>query len=460
MIDLLEYAVKRAEKEGASQAEAFYYGENNLRTTLEKKQVKVSEKKYDAGIGIRVAQKKTDGFSIGFGYVNNLTKEAAAQAIQQALKVASFKKPDKYFKSFQERSSESTVQKIYDKAITKIKPETLVDLTNDLIKTASIDKRITIISGVVSVSTGSVAISNSLGVSGEFSVSSYRMIAYVVAKEAGSVAVGWDNYSNCFYNEDKAYTVFKNAANNSLKQLHPKAIKTEKMDLLIQPQALAQLLASTLIFEVRADSIQKRQSPFVSKLNQTIASSNLSVTDDAHVPQATGSRPFDDEGCPTQVTKIIEKGILKSFLYNSYTADKDKVKSTGNSIRSFGGKPRYCAEPLIGPTNFRVFAGSKDAQDSLEQVMSEIKNGAITKGVIGAHTANAASGEFSVVPDVAFKVEKGEITYPIKQAMVGGNIQDFLKNISMFADDTTQVGLEYSTVIAPTVLVKNVTVSG
>jgi len=464
MLDLLEYAVKLAEKKGASQAEGFYFGEDRLRTTIEKRQVKISEKKYDAGVGIRVAVKKTGGFSVGFAYLTNLTKEAVAQTVRQALKVASFKKPDKDFKSFQEPKHVSTVKKIYDKTLNKIELETIVDLANDLIESASIDKRITTIGGGISVGTGKVAITNSLGVSGEFNISGYGLGAYVVAQEADSVAVGWDEYTNCFYNEDNAYAIFKNAANNALKQLHPKTIKAEKMDLLIQPQALAYLLAFTLIPEVMANNIQKQQSPFVGKLNQTIASNNLSVTDDAHVPQAIGSKPFDDEGCPTKATKIIEKGKLKSFLYNSYTADKDKVKSTGNAIRSLGVfatlRPRYSAEPLIGPTNFRVFAGTKGAEHSLDEVLSEVRNGIITKGVIGAHTANAPSGEFSVALDMAFKVEKGEINYPIKQAMVGGNIQDFLKNVSMFADDTTQVGVEQSTLIAPTILVRNVTVSG
>jgi len=464
MQELLKYAVKQAEKKGASQAEAFYSAENRLRTTIEKKQVKISEKKYDAGVGIRVAVKKTGGYSIGFAYLTSLTKEAAAKTVQQALKIASFKKPDKDFKSFQECKPSKTVQRIFDKTIAKLEPETIVDLANDLIKTASTDKRITTIIGGISSRTAKVAIANSLGVSGEFNTSGYSLSAYAVAQEANSTGVGWDEYSNCYYNEKEAYTIFKNATRNALKQLHPKAIKTEKMDLLIQPQALTEILAFTLVPEMLANNVQKQQSPFVGKLNQTIAATSLSVTDNAHVPQALGSKPFDDEGCPTQATKIIYKGILKNFLHNSYTAKKDKLKSTGNSTRSLGVlgslKPKYSVEPVIGPTNFQVSAGTKSARNSYDDVVSEVKNGVITKGVVGAHTANAPSGEFSVALDMAFKIENGEITYPIKQAMIGGNIQDFIKNITMFADDTTQVGFENASVIAPTILVKNVTVSG
>jgi len=464
MQELLKYVVKQAEKKGAGQAEAFYSAENRLRTTIEKKQVKISEKKYDAGIGIRVAVKRPGGYSIGFAYLTSLTKEAAAKTVQQALKIASFKKPDKDFKSFQEHKPAKTVQRIFDKTMAKLEPETIVDLANDLIKTASTDKRITTIIGGISSRTTKVAIANSLGVSGEYKASGYSLSAYTVAQEADSIGVGWDEYSNCYYNEKEAYTIFKNATRNALKQLHPKAIKTEKMDLLIQPQALTEILAFTLIPEVLANNVQKQQSPFVDKLNQTIAATSLSVTDDAHVPQALGSKPFDDEGCPAQATKIIDMGILKNFLHNSYTAKKDKRKSTGNSIRSMGVlgsmRPKYCVEPVIGPTNFQVSAGTKSARNSFDDVVSEVKNGIITKGVVGAHTANAPSGEFSVALDMAFKIENGEIAYPVRQAMIGGNIQDLIKNIAMFADDTTHVGFEHAAIITPTILVKNVTVSG
>lgn len=462
MLDLLEYLVKKAEKQGASQAEAYFNGTELLRTGIEKKQVKISEKKYDAGIGIRVAVKKTDGFSIGFAYLTNLTKKAADDAVKQAVKVASFKKPDSDFKSFQEHKPTKTVKKIYDKQIVKIEPEKIVDLATDLIKAVETDKRITTISGALGLSIIKVAIANSLGVSGKFEKTGYGAYGYVVAQEKGSVGVGGDSYTACFFNEEKTFNAFKNARDLAIKQLNPKTIKTEKMDVLLQPDALASLLTSTLIPEVRADNIQKRQSPFVEKMGQVVASDNLTVIDDGLIPQAMGSKPFDDEGCPTQTTTIINKGQLQNFLYNSYTAKKDNVSSTGNAARmagSFTYKPKYAVEPLIGPTNFKLCAGEKSAQAKFEDIVSEVKNGVIAKEVIGAHTANAASGEFSVVLDTAFKIEKGEIAYPIRQAMLGGNILDALKNVALFADDFKQVGWE-GTLISSTILIKNVRVSG
>jgi PmbA protein len=460
MKDLLEYAIKKAEKQGANQAEAFFSGSDSLRVGIEKKQVKISEKKHDAGMSVRVATKNKSGFSIGFAYLTDLTEKAADAAVKQALKVASCKKPDLDFKSFQERKPAKSAQKIYDKTMVMMEPEKIVDLAADLVKSIDIDKRIATIGGGVGIGSAKVAIVNSLGVRGEYEKTGYGTFGYVVAQEKDSVGVGGDSYSSCFFNEEKAYESFKNAQETALKQLHPKTVKTQTMDVLLQPDALGFLLAFTLIPEVRADNIQKKQSPFVGKLNQMIASENLTVVDDGLIPQAMGSKPFDDEGCPTQSTIIIGKGQLKNFLYNSYTAGKDKVKSTGNAARTFGGftdKPKYAVEPIIGPNNFKLQPAKKSVESKFDDVIKEVKNGIIAKEVIGAHTANAASGEFSVVLDSAFKIEKGEIVYPVKQAMLGGNIVEALKGIALFADDVKQVG---DSLIAPTILIKDVKISG
>lgn len=277
------------------------------------------------------------------------------------------------------------------------------------------------------------------------------------------MGVGWDDSIDCFYNEDRAFDTFKSAADLALKQLHPKPIKTQKMDLLMKPHALGSLLTYTLIPEVRADKVQKQQSPLVGRINRRVSSEKLTIIDDGRVPQAVGSRPFDDEGCPTRATVIIERGTLKRFLHNSYTTKKDGVESTGNAVRTmpFATKPKYAMEPLIGPTNFRVLTEVKTARTSFEELVSEVRNGVITKGFIGAHTANAQSGEFSVALYCAFKIENGEMTHPIKQAMVGGNILDLIKNVTLMGDDVRQVPLEVGgTMILPTILIRNITVSG
>lgn len=455
--------MKLAEKKGASQAEAYMSRMSELQTNIENKQVKISEKKYDAGVGVRLALKKQGGFSVGFAFSTDFTKEALTKTVKLALKVASFKKIDENFKSFQEGKSIFMIEKIYDHNIASMEPEEVVDFANDLIQMSSVDKRIRTINGMLSFGIENTAILNSLDVCGEFEATSYEASTLMIAQKNDSVAVGWDDYFNCFYNEDKTHDVFETAADIALRQLHPKRIKTEKMDLLMQPHALTYLLAYTLIQEVRADIVQKQQSPLLGKIGEMVGSRSLTIIDDGHVPQSIGSRPFDDEGCPTQVTPVIEKGQLKSFLHNSYSANVDNIASTGNAVRvvgSFITRSSYGAEPIIGPTNFKLLAGTRTSESSFEDMVHEVRNGIITKGIMGYQASNIGTGDYSVVLDTAFKIEKGEITYPVKHAMVTGNILDLLKNVTLFADDNKQISIGQTTVISPTIWIRNVPVLG
>ncbi|MBS7643016.1 TldD/PmbA family protein, partial [Candidatus Bathyarchaeota archaeon] len=343
-------------------------------------------------------------------------------------------------------------------------PENMTMLGQRLVEASASDKRIKTVRGAVGCGIGKTMIENSLGVSGEYDTTSFWVGVSVVAEEASSIGVGWDEYSSRSFNDRVIEEVALSAKEFSISQLHPKPIKGGIMDLIVAPsrEGLPDLLLYAFIQGLRADNVQKQQSPLAGKLNQQIGSEGLTIVDDPHIPGALGSKPFDDEGCPTRKTLVIEKGVLTSFLHNTYTANKAGVSSTGNALRiaAFSAKPKYALEPLIGPTNTVIKSGSV----SQERLIEEVKNGIITRGFIGAHTANSQSGDFSVLLTGAFKIENGEIKHPVKEAMVGGNILDFLKKIDLIANDVKQMPYAWygddATLMAPSILVRGVTVAG
>jgi len=464
MMSVLEYTINRAEREGASQAEVFLCKKTELQVRAQKKQVKIAERRSDVGIGVRLAVKREGGFSLGFTYSTDLSKGALDEAVKRALKTCRVRKPDPDFEAFSDKKTYGQVADIYDKRISEFPPEEAIDLVSRQIEKASADKRVETVRGLTFLLANDIAIANSLGISGEYKASSFYSWVYVLAKEANSRGVGWDDYSNCYYETEEPMEVAENAMKLATQQLHTEPIKSGKMDLVIAPDGLAKLLIYTLIQEVRADMVQKLQSPLVGKLNQPIASEALTITDDGRVPRATGSKIFDDEGIPTKKTAIIEKGILKSFLYNTYTARKEDRESTGNALRDVLLQivPKYRLEPFIGPTNIVIEPGTA----SWDEIVEEVKNGVITKDFIGAHTSSSQSGTFSIAPYCASKIENGEIKYPIKEAMIGGDILTLLKNVEIVGNDVKQVQfydgalIKDATLIAPTVLVRNVSVSG
>jgi PmbA protein len=462
-LDVLAQIVRKAEKEGASEAEAFFCDKSELQIRIKKKQVKIGEQRRDIGVGIRVAVKRDGGTSLGFSYTTDFTDDALDKTIKQAIKMCFIREPEPDFKGFSDKKPYKHVADIYDKNFPEIQPEEVIELAGHQIELASADNRVEVINGLTSLLTNEIAVTNSHGIYGSYKASNFYSYIYVLAKETGSSGVGWNDYSSCFYDEDAATKIAQDALDLALHQLHPKPIKGETMDLIMAPDAFAKLLIYTFIQELRADMVQKRQSPLAGKLNQKIASEILTMVNDGYVPKATGSRPFDDEGVPSTRVTVVDKGILKSFLYHTYAANKEGVESTGNALRYalLQIVPKYKLEPFIGPNNLVVKPGTV----SKEEIISEVKNGILTKDFIGAHTSSSQSGNFSIAPYCAFKVEDGEIRYPVKEAMIGGDILTLLKNVKALGNDVKQVQyydaalVKDATLIAPTVLVKDVSVS-
>jgi PmbA protein len=150
---------------------------------------------------------------------------------------------------------------------------------------------------------------------------------------------------------------------------------------------------------------------------------------------------MDGEGVPSQHTTIVDRGVLQNFFYDSYTAQKDRVESTGNAVRSFDSLP------VPGATNFIISADHKSST-STEALIHEIRDGLFITDLIGAHTASRASGDFSVVAQNAFGIHQGEL-FPVKHAMIAGNSQEIIRRIALVGDDTRQI----YTVVSPSLLI-------
>jgi PmbA protein len=465
VLDLLEHIINDAERRGANQVEAYFHSLELKRVYVKGGQIGSAEKKCDRGIGIRLAVKKQGGLSIGFAYLTDMKKVATIQPIEHALKVASSRKPEPDFEFFQERGHSSLPKRIYDARIPAIEFEDIVNVAKSSIEAASVYKRIKGINGQIDLSKMKVAILNSLGISGLYETTSFAVNTCIVAKDVNSTGVGWDDHIDCFYCGNKIFEAFSQAAVMALEQCHPKTIKTRRTDLVIQPEALASLFSYTLAQWLRADIAQKQASPFSRKINEQIASEGLKVVDDGQLPQAVGSKPFDDEGSPKHSTTLIEGGQLKELLHNACSAIKDGKENTGNAARVMlhSWKPKYALEPLIAPTNLRILPFDKSAQTSLENLVSEVDNGIIVKGIIGAHTVDNVTGEFSVVADGASKIDNGIITYPLRQTIVAGNVLNLIKSIDLLSTESKQVLSEIgegTTIISPAMLVRNIAVSG
>ena len=209
--------------------------------------------------------------------------------------------------------------------------------------------------------------------------------------------------------------------------LNPKAIETKNCDVILDYYAASGLL-STFIQGFNSENVLRGRSILHDKINTEITDSNLTIIDNPLLENAMGTSKCDGEGTASKKTTLVEDGVLKSFLYDIYTANKSGCESTSNGYRA-----SYLTTPDVSPSNLELKFKNSIGLD-------EIDSGIITTNVLGAHTANPISGDFSVELSNAFTVENGEITDGVKKAMISGNIYELMKKCESIESEIKQKG--------------------
>ena len=445
MVHLAENAVKIALKKGAAEAEAYVYEGQATSVGIERGQITKSNRIIDRGVGIRTVVNK----AVGFAYTNVIEEQNALEdTIVRALSAARASKPDQDWKGFPEKKPYAAAEKTFDRKILELHSESLVDIASSMLDAAvGVNKRVFPIEGGADAAYIASAIANSNGVAAFDRGTIIECSLATVAKEGNKVTpVCFEFNAERAYNVDPAW-VGKEAARLAVSALKTKRIKTEVTKLILTQFALQELLYFTLINAVKADNVQRSQSPFKGRIGEKVASENVSIYDDGMFPGGLHTWTFDGEGVPQQKTTLIEKGVLRSFLYDNYAAKKEGVESTGNASRA-----GYLSTPSIEASNFHITPGNKTA----DELVREVDDGLIIYYLQGAHSSNPVSGDFSVVATPAWKIRKGEIAHATRGVMLAGNIFEVLKNVSVIADNDRQMGQ----LIAPWILVENVKVIG
>jgi PmbA protein len=445
MMHLAETAVNIALKKGAAEAEAYVYEGQTTNVGIERGQITKSNRIIDRGVGIRAVVNK----AVGFAYTNIIEDQNALEdTVHKALSAAKASRPDQDWNGFPEKKPDAAVEKTFDHKILELHSENLVDIASSMLDAAvNMNKRVFPIEGGAGAAYLSSAIANSNGVAAFNRGTIMECSLAAVAREKNTVTpVCFEFNAARVYRVDPAW-VGKEAARLAVSALKTKRIRTETTKLILTQFALQELLYFTLVNAVKADNVQRNQSPFKGMVGEKVASENVTIHDDGLFPGGLRTWAFDGEGVPQQKTALIEKGVLSGFLYDNYAAKKESVESTGNASRA-----GYLSTPAIEATNFHITSGNKTAN----QLLSEVDDGLIIYYLQGAHSSNPVSGEFSVVATPAWKIRKGEIVHPTRGVMLVGNIFEVLKNVSVIANNERQMGQ----LVAPWVLVENVRVIG
>jgi PmbA protein len=299
--------------------------------------------------------------------------------------------------------------------------------------------------GSFDASVGCKVLANSHGFVGEYR-SSYCSIsvAPIASDEAGNMQRDyWYSAARSLAKLDSPEEVGRIAAERTLRRLGARKIKTQRVPLVFDRQTAASLLHH-LFDAVNGDAIYRHASFLAGKLGEQVFGANLTVIDDGTMVGGFGTRPFDGEGVPTRRTTVIERGELKSYLLNTYTAKKLGLATTGNASRGLAGTPG------IGNGNFYVRPGAK----SQEEIIAGVKQGLLVTEFLG-FGVNMVTGDFSRGASGLW-IENGELAYPVEEITVAGNLGEMFCNLAEIGNDLIWRG----SLACPTLRIEGMTIAG
>lgn len=295
-------------------------------------------------------------------------------------------------------------------------------------------------------SSGRVVLANSHGFVGSYKSSSYSLSVSPIATDPGTGAMqrdAWYEVQRKFSRLASAESIGQEATKRAVRRLGARKVATKRVPVVFDQETAGSMLAN-LCSAVSGYGLYKRASFLLDQLGQTIASDLITVYDDGRMAGGLGSRPFDGEGLATRKNTIVERGVLKSYLLDTYSGKKLGLSSTGNAARSVG------ESPSVGPTNFYLVPGVKSPQD----IIGSVKEGLYVTDLIG-FGINMVTGDYSRGA-CGFWIENGELTYPVEEITIAGNLKEMFKHIEMVGSDLVFRGR----IASPTVKITEMMVAG
>jgi PmbA protein len=448
LLEAARSAVKRAKELGATGAECTVAEGEEFSASIRMREVENLKQAGSRGAGIRVLI----GRHTGSSYTSDLSPDGIESMVRAALNLATITTEDPHagLPDPEELGSIDGDMRLFDPGILALETDWKIAQAKRAEEAAfAADARIRNSEGASFDSgIGSRYFANSLGFAGSYRSSHCGLSVVPVAKQNGSPDSKmerdyWYTNSRSSGGLEPAEEVGRRAAARAVRRLNARKIATRKAPILFEPRAARSLLGD-LFDAVNGGAIYRHASFLAGKLGEKIASSSLTVIDDPTMPGLFGTTPFDDEGVRSRRNVVVDRGELKSYLLNSYTARKLGLKTTGSASRGITGNAG------VGPGNFFIERGTR----SEEEIIRGLREALYVTELIGAN-ANTVTGDYSSGA-AGLWIQGGELAYPVSGITIAGNLKQMLLDLNEVASN-----LEFrGPIAAPAVLIGEMTISG
>ncbi|MCD6368456.1 MAG: TldD/PmbA family protein [Thermoproteales archaeon] len=434
-MNLVEHAIKYGLKIGVDEVHAVYTRSKGFAVEVEMDSISRTSFIEQSRLGVIVFVNKR----IAAASINNPTEHDVEKAVEAAYKIAKASKPNIHWSGLPEPKPYPKVEGLYDKRISEIDATTVVELMKTGIQATKQAENVSLMQGALNIGVVKRHLGNSRGIDCSEKFTELRTYLVAVAKEAGEVgSFAVENYSSRKLDIDMEQ-LGRNVSEKALESLHLKPIESFKGSVILDYDVSAYLF-SVVGMAYNGFKVWSGSSPWKDKLGEKVAVDELTIIDDGTLPGGLNSASFDGEGSPTMRKVVIENGVLKKFINNTYTGRLLNMEATGNAL-----------SPLdVGPANTIVEPGDWKP----EEMIRDVKKGILLKRFSGR--ISVEDGLVSGTAKQAFYIENGEKKYPVRECMVSGNLYEMLMNITAIGKETRDKG----GVIVPLVKIDNVNIIG
>lgn len=446
---LATVVVDKALRAGASDAEVTIREGDEFSTTVRMGEVETLKESGSRGVGLRVLVEAENGYRVASTSSSDLTPEGIEHLVRGAVQLAQVTSVDP-FAGLAEPGEFGQLDGdlgLFHEDVYSLPTEERIAWAKRAEAAAmAVDTRLVNSDGAsFDAATGRKIFANSRGFVGQYR-SSYCSIAVSPIAQGAQGEMQrdyWWSQGRAFRDLDQPEEVGREAARRTLRMLDARRVPTQQAPVVFAPE-VARGLVGAVFDAASGDAIYRQASIFAGKLGEAVAAESVTVVDDGTIAGGFGTSPFDAEGLPSRRTVIVEKGVLRNYILNTYTGRKLSMKSTGNAGRGLAGNP------YVDAGNLFLEAGTQPA----DEILRGVQQGLYVTRLMG-QGVNLVTGDYSRGA-AGLWIENGALAYPVHEITIAGNLKDMLRNISAVGSDLVFRGAT----AAPTLRVDGMTIAG
>ena len=428
LASLAEEIVERALRHGATEADVLIETGAEFNVKVRAGEVESIRQASPGGLGLRVFADNRLGFSTSAELDRNRIDPLVARTVALARETAA--DPANALSEETGPGEPFEPLELFDPEVTGRTIDEKIRQALEMEKVAlDFDPRIVQVSNTgVGDYSGEVYFASSRGVTGHYRGSHAWLYCMPIAQDGGGMETGWWVDHRRFLDALEApESVGREAARRAVRMLGARKISSCEVPVIMEPEMAKEFIAG-ILGAVDGDTVYKQASFLAGRIGEVVTSPLMTLVDDATLDRAVGSRPFDGDGLPTRRNRIVDRGVLKTYLYDVCTARRAGVRSTASASRGRGGLPS------IGPSNFFLEPGGS----SRESILGETSRGILITKMMG-RGLNTANGDYSRGA-AGLWIEDGVPVYPVDEITVAGNMLTMLERVDRVGNDLDMRG--------------------